>query len=139
MTFRTFLLSLTLCLFALPGFSSALSTAPTGNVKQQLEVTSSQLSNTGTHKISFKEKLALKLVQKKVQKMQKKMGDNWAAAPGIDKGVYIILAFLIPFLAVGLATNFEGNDWLIALLLSFLFWLPAIIYALIKMKDYYPS
>ena len=71
--------------------------------------------------------------------MQKKMGDNWAAAPGIDKGVYIILALLIPFLAVGLATNFEGNDWLIALLLSFLFWLPAIIYALIKMKDYYPS
>lgn len=84
-------------------------------------------------KLSLKERIGLKLVQKAVKKQLK------AAGAGIDKNVYIILAIFIPFLAVGLATNFEGTDWLIALLLSFLFWLPGIIYAFIKMKDYYPS
>lgn len=84
-------------------------------------------------KLNLKERIGLKLVQKALKKQMK------AAGAGIDKNVYIILAIFIPFLAVGLATNFEGTDWLIALLLSFLFWLPGIIYAFIKMKDYYPS
>ncbi len=110
--------------------------ATTTNPAQQLEAIS---AGNSSHKLSFKEKLAIKLVKKKVEKMQKKMMANngLAAAPSIDKGVYIILAIFIPFVAVGLATNFEGSDWLIALLLSLLFVIPGIIYALIKMNSYY--
>ena len=130
MKLRTTLLMLTLCLFGLQGFSMEVATA--NNQAQMLEKMSSKMAS-GSHKLSFKEKLVLKLVTKKAEKMQKKM----SAAPSIDKGVYIILAILIPFLAVGLATNFEGADWLICLLLTFLFYLPGLIYALIKMNDYY--
>ena len=133
MKLRTSLLTLALCLFALKGFS--LDVAPTtasGNQTQLLAAMSSKMSDNGRHKLSFKEKLALKLLKKKAEKMQKKM-----AAPGIDKGTYVIVAILIPFLAVGLATNFEGSDWLICLLLTFLFYLPGLIYALIKMNTYY--
>jgi len=139
MKFRTSLLTLVLCMFALKGFSLDVATAPNANQAQMLEAMSAKMSDNGTHKLSFKEKLALKLVTKKAEKMQKKMvSGQWsAAAPGIDKNTYIIVAILIPFLAVGLATNFEGSDWLICLLLTFLFYLPGLIYALIKMKNYY--
>ncbi len=125
-------------MFALKGFSLDVATAPSANQAQMLEAMSAKMSDNGTHKLSFKEKLALKLVTKKAEKMQKKMASGkLSAAPGIEKGTYIIVAILIPFLAVGLATNFQGSDWLICLLLSFLFYLPGLIYALIKMKDYY--
>ncbi len=140
MKLRTLLLTFTLCLFALKGFSSDAATTPNNNQAQMLEKMSSKMADNSSHKLSFTEKLMLKLVNKKVEKMQKKMmGTNYgsAATPSIDKGVYIIVAILIPFLAVGLATNFQGADWLICLLLTFLFYLPGLIYALIKMKDYY--
>ena len=140
MKFRTFLLTLTLCLFAFQGFSLDLPAA--GNIQTQQSEALTSLKDYSDRKLGFKEKLALKLVKKKVQKMQKRMMANEEAsgagyaAPSIDKGVYIIVAILIPFLAVGLATNFEGSDWLICLLLTFLFYLPGLIYALIKMNDY---
>lgn len=131
MKLRTTLLSLTLCLFAFSG--SSMEVAPVAaSQSQMLEAMSSKMADNSSRKLSFKEKLVLKLVKHKAEKMQKKM-----AAPGIDKGAYVIVAILIPFLAVGLATNFEGADWLICLLLTFLFYLPGLIYALIKMKDYY--
>lgn len=45
--------------------------------------------------------------------------------------LYIILCILIPFVAVGLATDWDVTKTLICLLLSFLFWIPGIIYAFI--------
>ena len=139
MKFRTSLLTLALCLFALKGFS--LDVAPTtagSNQTQLLAAMSGKMSDNSSHKLSFKEKLVLKIVKKKAEKMQKKMAaGHLAAEPGIDKGTYVIVAILIPFLAVGLATNFEGGDWLICLLLTILFYLPGLIYALIKMNTYY--
>ena len=47
----------------------------------------------------------------------------------------IILCFLIPPLAVGLATNWETTPLIISLILTFLFWIPGIIYALIKVNQ----
>lgn len=47
----------------------------------------------------------------------------------------IILAFLIPFVAVGLYTDWDVTKTLIALLLMLLFWLPGIIYALLTIFD----
>ncbi len=139
MKFQKALLTLTICLFALRGFSIDLaSTAmlPAADGQSQLAAMAAKMDNSSQHKLSFTEKIALKLVKKKAEKMAKKMA-NGGAAPAIEKGVYIIVAIFIPFLAVGLATNFEGSDWLICLLLTFLFYLPGLIYALIKMNTYY--
>ncbi|MCX6182821.1 MAG: YqaE/Pmp3 family membrane protein [Bacteroidetes bacterium] len=43
----------------------------------------------------------------------------------------IILCFIIPPVAVGLATNWEITPLVINILLTFLFWLPGVIHALI--------
>jgi len=43
----------------------------------------------------------------------------------------IILAIIIPFVAVGVYTNWDVKKTVITLLLSMIFWLPGIIYALI--------
>ncbi len=50
---------------------------------------------------------------------------------GDDAILYIILCILIPFVAVGLATDWDLTKTLICLLLSILFWIPGIIYAFI--------
>ena len=42
-----------------------------------------------------------------------------------------ILCFLIPFLAVGLATDWDITKVLICLILSLFFWIPGVIYALL--------
>jgi uncharacterized membrane protein YqaE (UPF0057 family) len=56
----------------------------------------------------------------------------------LSKGIYILLAILgLCFIGIGLVTDWSGSDWIIGLILSFLFWLPGLIYALIKMKSYY--
>lgn len=162
MTLRKSLLALTLCLFALQAFSfndaETLPQAPTvANAEQVKKIeamltkmSSQDLSNlsirqvedlTG-HQLSFKEKVALKVLKMKAKKMQKKAAAEMKsgkghADPDLEKGTYIILAILIPFVAVGLATDWEGSDWLVALLLSVLCWVPGLIYALIKMKEYY--
>jgi uncharacterized membrane protein YqaE (UPF0057 family) len=47
-----------------------------------------------------------------------------------DTILYVILAILIPFLAVGLVTNWDITKVLICVLLCFLFWIPGVIYAL---------
>jgi uncharacterized membrane protein YqaE (UPF0057 family) len=160
MTLRKSLLALTFSLFALSAFAfteTLPTTAPTvANAEQAKKIeamlgkmSSKDLSNlsirevedlTG-HKFSFKEKVALKVLKMKAKKMKKKAAEMSAgtghSAPGLEKGTYIILAILIPFVAVGLATDWEGNDWLVCLLLTCLCGIPGIIYALIKMKDYY--
>lgn len=90
-----------------------------------------QLEDLTGRKLSFKEKLAFKVLKMKAKKMKKQ------ASTDLDQNVYIVLAIFIPFVAVGLASDWEGNDWLICLLLSCIFWIPGIIFAFIKMGDYY--
>jgi uncharacterized membrane protein YqaE (UPF0057 family) len=157
------LLTLTLCLFVMSGFAfnvtmntnmSALlaSEDQTRHMTEMLgkltpdefvKMSPAQLEGLAGHKLSFKEKIALKVVKMKAKKMAKAFDNGTISAAdgakgaGIDKGVYILLAILIPFLAVGLASDWNGSDWLICLLLTCLCWLPGFIYALIKMKNYY--
>jgi uncharacterized membrane protein YqaE (UPF0057 family) len=45
--------------------------------------------------------------------------------------------FALGWLAIGIITDFKGNDWWIALLLYFLFYFPGLIYSLVVMKKYY--
>jgi len=48
-----------------------------------------------------------------------------------------LCAIFIPFVAVGIATDWELDKVLIAVLLSFLCWIPGVIYAFIIIRDYY--
>lgn len=47
----------------------------------------------------------------------------------------IILAFFIPFLAVGIYTNWDLKKTLISVLLMLLFWIPGVIYAILVILD----
>ncbi len=47
----------------------------------------------------------------------------------------VILCFLIPFVAVGIKTDWDITKVLISILLSILFWIPGIIYALLVVLD----
>lgn len=83
-------------------------------------------------KLGFANTLKLKAAQKVIKKKMRKPDAD------ISKGVYILLAiFGLGWLALGLLSDFEGNDWWVNLILTFLCWLPGLIHALIKMKDYY--
>ena len=56
----------------------------------------------------------------------------------ISKGLYILLALIgWGFLGIGLMSDWEGSEWIICLVLTVLFYIPGLIYALIKMKNYY--
>lgn len=52
-----------------------------------------------------------------------------------DAILYYILAILIPFLAVGLVTDWDVTKVVICLLLSIFFWIPGIIYAIIVVSN----
>lgn len=77
-------------------------------------------------------------------KRQSYFSRMWHALTAPHKGAipqlaYIVLA-IIPFcggLAIGLNTDFEGIDWIVCALLYLLFYFPGLIFALIKMGDYY--
>jgi uncharacterized membrane protein YqaE (UPF0057 family) len=47
----------------------------------------------------------------------------------------VILCFLLPFVAVGIKTSWDIKKVLICLILSILFWLPGVIYALLVVLD----
>lgn len=81
-------------------------------------------------RLGIKQTLQLKAAQKIVKKAVK--GDD------IPKGLYIVLAiFGLAWVGMGVMDNWEGNNWWVNLILSFLCWLPGLIHALMKMKDYY--
>ncbi len=108
-------------LFATPSFAitSAVSTTSATTIAQQ----------NANLKKEFK-------MQKKVEKIKKFLQKG--GSDKLSKGLYILLAIIgWGFLAMGLVSDWEGNDWIICLVLSFLFILPGLIYALIKMKNYY--
>ncbi|MES2689166.1 MAG: YqaE/Pmp3 family membrane protein [Bacteroidota bacterium] len=61
-----------------------------------------------------------------------------ATAKAIPQGLYIVLAiFYMGWLAMGINDDFHGNDWLISLLLYIIFYIPGLIYTLVKMNKYY--
>lgn len=82
-------------------------------------------------KLGWFKSMELKMVQKQLKKQTAKQGDlpQWA---------YIVLSILaLGWLAIGIRSDWKGNDWWIALLLYFLFIIPGIVYSLIVMKKYY--
>ena len=70
-------------------------------------------------------KAIVKAGVKENKKANKKRGGD------VPKGLLYVLCFFIPFLAVGLATNWDINKVLINILLTLLCGIPGIIHALI--------
>lgn len=101
-------------------------------MEQFLTLTPKKYREITGKRLGIKNTLKLKAAQKVFRKKMKK------GAADISKGLYIVLAiFGFGWLALGLLTDFEGNDWWINLILTILCWLPGLIHALIRMKDYY--
>lgn len=85
-------------------------------------------------KLTLKESFSLKMTQK----MIKKQNNMSAAGGGLPKWAYILMAFFgLGWLAIGILSDFNGNDWWISLLLYLCFYFPGLIYSLIVMKKYY--
>jgi uncharacterized membrane protein YqaE (UPF0057 family) len=101
------------------------------SVNAFLTLTPSKYKAMTGHKLGFKKTLALKAAQKMLKK-DGKGGDS------ISKGLFIVLAIIgLGWIGCGLNTGWDGNDWWVCLLLTALCWLPGVIYALVKMKNYY--
>ena len=85
-------------------------------------------------KLGWFKKRALVKAQDKVRT---RMGRNKQADSGFSKGAYVVLTiFGLVFIAMGVIDDWEGSNWIIALVLFFLFWLPAVIYGFVLMNDY---
>lgn len=84
-------------------------------------------------KLGLKNSLKLKAAQKYVKKHMKKGG-----AEDISSGLYILLAILgLGWLAMGLIDDWDGQNWIINLVLTLLCWLPGLIHALVKKDEYF--
>jgi uncharacterized membrane protein YqaE (UPF0057 family) len=98
-----------------------------------LSLTPKKVEEMSGRKMTFKERIGLKLAQKKMKNHLKK-GDGGS----VPKGVYIVLAiFGLAWIAMGIMDNWSGNNWWLNLILVLLFWLPGFIHALIVMSQYY--
>lgn len=101
------------------------------NLQEFLNLTPAQFRKYTGERLGLKNVVALKAAQKTIKKSMNKDSD-------ISKGVYILLAFLgLGWLAMGLLSDFDGEDWIINLVLTALCWLPGLIHAFVKMDDYY--
>lgn len=105
-------------------------------IKQQTAKTQAagiSLINNSTENVQMVSELSQSSKVESSNKVIKKAGSS-----AIPQVLYILLAiFWLGWLAMGINDNWNGYDWLISLLLYFLFWLPGFIYTLIKMGKYY--
>jgi len=84
-------------------------------------------------RLGLKKSIQLKAAQKVVKKKLRKAGDS-----GISSGLYVLLAILgLAWVAMGVMDDWSGNNWVVNLILTVLCWLPGVIHALAKKKDYY--
>lgn len=109
----------------LPEAATALS------LERFLTLTPKQYREMTGERLGLKNAIKLKAAQKIVKRQLKRDEE-------ISKGLYVLLAILgFGWLAMGLLSDWDGSDWIVNLVLTFLCWLPGLIHALVKMKDYY--
>lgn len=88
------------------------------------------------NKVTLKETIKTKAIKKIIKKKVKKSVAQFKSETSSDDEIlYYILAILVPFLAVGLVTDWDITKVLICLLLTLLCYIPGLIYALITVKD----
>ena len=102
-------------------------------VLPNMNLTPSEYKKMTGHRLGFKNTIALKAAQKALH--HKTTSGGSAVIPAI---LYIVLAIIgLGWLAMGINDSFQGSDWLISLVLYILFYIPGLIYTLIKMGKYY--
>jgi uncharacterized membrane protein YqaE (UPF0057 family) len=98
-----------------------------------LSLTPAQYKQMTGKRLGFFKSMELKMVQKQMKKQK-----DDASGGDLPQWAYIVLSiFWLGWLAIGVRSNWKGNDWWIALLLYFVFYFPGLIYSLIVMKKYY--
>lgn len=98
-----------------------------------LSMTPAQYKQMTGKRLGFFKSMELKMVQKQMKKQKGAEGGG-----DLPQWAYIVLSiFALGWLAIGVRSNWKGNDWWIALLLYFVFYFPGLIYSLIVMKKYY--
>ncbi len=74
----------------------------------------------------------------KKQSFFSKMFHKKGGSAEISKALYVVLAIIgFGWLGMGINDNFEDWDWVLSLVLYIIFYLPGLIYTLVKMKKYY--
>jgi uncharacterized membrane protein YqaE (UPF0057 family) len=106
-------------------------------IEKFLTMTPSDYKEITGQKLGIKKSIQLKIAQKQLKKQLQK-DELRTGGDGITKGLYILMAiFGIAWIAMGVKSDWSGSDWIVNILLTVLCWLPGVIHALIKMKDYY--
>lgn len=101
-------------------------------------VNTNNLKDNGFKKVEIEELNEIQSPNKfknKTPRFIKKNTASFSNEMSEDAILYYILAILIPFLAVGLVTDWDITKVIICLLLCFLFYLPGMIYALIVVHN----
>jgi uncharacterized membrane protein YqaE (UPF0057 family) len=107
------------------------------SVDDLLNLTPRKYRELTGQKLSLKETIALKVAQKKIKKELRK-GEKREDIP-VSKGLFIVLAIFVPIAAIimmGIADDWSGNRWWIALILYALCYIPGLIYTLTKLNDF---
>lgn len=105
---------------------------------QVAEVADRPVRNANTKTVAAKETKQVQSTETKgkhakqlLKKSEQKKQHNQMPETAASLVLLVILAFLLPFVAVGIVTDWETGPVLISILLMLLFWIPAVIYALI--------
>lgn len=97
---------------------------------QFMDLTPKKYREMTGKRLGLKKSIQLKAAQKAIKKATNKSD--------ISSGLYVLLAILgLGWVAMGVMDDWSGNDWIVNLILTALCWLPGVIHALVKKKNYY--
>ena len=99
-----------------------------------MELTPATYKEATGQRLGIKNTLKLKAAQKFLKKNLNSEGNS----ADVPKGLYIVaVIFGWGFLVMGLMDDWQGNNWWVNLLLTFLCWIPGVIHGLTKTNEYY--
>ncbi|HTN18176.1 MAG TPA: YqaE/Pmp3 family membrane protein [Chitinophagaceae bacterium] len=128
------IMTLSLAFLAAAVFSTQISNAAIP-IKQNAPITTQQSTTTPAANAPEVSVVPMQEMQQQKAKSKSMKKADSSVMPAI---LYIILAILaLGWLAMGINDSFSDFDWLISLILYILFYIPGLIYTLIKMNKYY--
>jgi uncharacterized membrane protein YqaE (UPF0057 family) len=109
------------------------------NLKTSTKQLSAIVENRKSSAVKYSAKISNSVDKDRFNQLKRKkyVADKQAAKKGMSDEMILltILCFLLPFVAVGIKTNWDLMMVLVALLLSFLFFIPGVIFALLVVYD----
>lgn len=101
-------------------------------VKDFLDLKPRDYKRITGERLGIKKSIQLKAAQRYAKREMRKAGAD------INSGLYILFAILgLGWLAMGLLDDWDGNNWIVNIILTALCWLPGLIHALVKKSEYY--